>query len=154
MYTFTVINLRCDVSTTMWWMLWVILENHQTCESSWGVPARVMVFYFFFFKNNFIYRVLAVLGLHCCRGFLSSCGAQASHCHGFLWNMGSRCLRFSSMARGSIIESVGLTPRRHVGSSWTRDWTHVFCTGRRILNHWATREAPVLLLNVLLGCAC
>ena len=35
---------------------------------------------------------MAVLGLHCCmgsfssvvgQGLLSSCGAQASHCHGF-----------------------------------------------------------------------
>ena len=28
----------------------------------------------------------------------------------------------------------------HVGSSWTRDRTHVPCTGRRILNHWTNRE--------------
>ena len=27
------------------------------------------------------------------------------------------------------------------GSSWSRVWTHVFCTGRRILYHSATREA-------------
>ena len=25
-------------------------------------------------------------------------------------------------------------------SSWTRDGTHVPCTGRQILNHWTTRE--------------
>ena len=25
-------------------------------------------------------------------------------------------------------------------SSWTRDWTHVACIGRCILNHWTTRE--------------
>ena len=28
-----------------------------------------------------------------------------------------------------------------MGSSWTRDWTRVSCTGRQILYHWATREA-------------
>ena len=28
------------------------------------------------------------------------------------------------------------------GSSWPRDWTHISCTGRWILYHWATREAP------------
>ena len=28
-----------------------------------------------------------------------------------------------------------------VQSSWPRDWTHVSCIGRRILYHWATREA-------------
>ena len=27
-------------------------------------------------------------------------------------------------------------------SARTRDWTHVPCTGRWILNHWTTREAP------------
>ena len=27
------------------------------------------------------------------------------------------------------------------GSSQLRDWTHVFCIGRRVLYHWATREA-------------
>ena len=29
-----------------------------------------------------------------------------------------------------------------MGSSWIRDQTSVPCFGRRILNHWATREAP------------
>ena len=28
------------------------------------------------------------------------------------------------------------------GSSWPRDWTHIFCIGRWILYHWATREVP------------
>ena len=28
------------------------------------------------------------------------------------------------------------------GSSWPRDWTCVFCVGRWVLSHWATREAP------------
>ena len=28
-----------------------------------------------------------------------------------------------------------------MGSSQTRDWTHISCTGRWILNHWSTREA-------------
>ena len=27
-------------------------------------------------------------------------------------------------------------------SSWTRDWTHVSCIGRQILNHWTTRQVP------------
>ena len=33
----------------------------------------------------------------------------------------------------------------HVGSSWTRDWIHISCSGRRILHHWATRGAALLL---------
>ena len=31
---------------------------------------------------------------------------------------------------------------RHVESLRIRDWTHVSCTGRQMLYHWATREAP------------
>ena len=34
----------------------------------------------------------------------------------------------------------GLVARQHVGSSQTRDQTHVPCTGRWALTHWATRE--------------
>ena len=33
----------------------------------------------------------------------------------------------------------------HVGSSQTRDWTRVLCTGRQIPNHLATREVPNFL---------
>ena len=36
---------------------------------------------------------------------------------------------------------TSLVAPRHVGPSWTRDWTCVPCIGRR-LYHWATREAP------------
>ena len=53
------------------------------------------------------------------RGY-SHCGARASHCS-------------------------GLVALQHVGSSWTRARTRVPCIGRRILNHCATREAPVFL---------
>ena len=38
----------------------------------------------------------------------------------------------------------------HLGSS--RDWTHLPCTGSRILYHWATREALKCLF--LIGCKC
>ena len=34
---------------------------------------------------------------------------------------------------------VSAAPQR-VGSSWTREETHVFCVGRQILNHWTTRD--------------
>ena len=38
---------------------------------------------------------------------------------------------------------MGFAVLRHVGSSWIRDWTYVPCSGRQILYHWATREAPI-----------
>ena len=44
---------------------------------------------------------------------------------------------------------MGLLTPFHVGSSWTRDRTHVPCIGRWILNHWTTREVPSLQFFVL-----
>ena len=42
---------------------------------------------------------------------------------------------------------TGLVASRHVGSSSTRDGNHVpRIVGRRILNHWAIREVPSLIL--------
>ena len=37
---------------------------------------------------------------------------------------------------------TGLVAPWHVGSSWPREWTHVSCIGRWILNHWTAREVP------------
>ena len=42
---------------------------------------------------------------------------------------------------------MGLVALWHVESSWTRFQTHIPCNGRRILNHWTTRET---LLSVFL----
>ena len=41
---------------------------------------------------------------------------------------------------------MGLVAPQHMGSSWTRDQTHVPCVGRQILNHCATREVPLLII--------
>ena len=46
-----------------------------------------------------------------------------------------------SRAQAQYLWCMGLVVLRHVGSSWTRVWTCVLCIGRRILYHWATREA-------------
>ena len=35
---------------------------------------------------------------------------------------------------------MGLVAPQHVGSSQTRNWTHVPYAGRQILNYWTTRE--------------
>jgi len=36
--------------------------------------------------------------------------------------------------------AMGLVAQRHVGSSWTRDQTHVRCMCRQILTHCTTRK--------------
>ena len=41
-----------------------------------------------------------------------------------------------------ILELVAISFSR--GSSWPRDWTHVFCIGRRILYLWATWKAQII----------
>ena len=56
-----------------------------------------------------------------------------------------------SGAQAQWLWRMGLVAPQHVGSSWTRARTHVSCIGRRILNHWATREA---LLNITFGAGC
>ena len=46
--------------------------------------------------------------------------------------------------RLSSWQLVGLVAPQHMGSSQTRDQTHVPCITRWILNHWTTREIPWL----------
>ena len=42
---------------------------------------------------------------------------------------------------------MGLVAPRYVGSSQTRDLTHVPCVGSWILNTWTTREVPSLCIS-------
>ena len=46
-----------------------------------------------------------------------------------------------------ILEQVAISISRE--SSQSRDWTHVFCVGRQILYHWATREAIMKYYSVI-----
>ena len=83
-----------------------------------------------------------MLGLHCCVGFSpAEAGRSSSLVVGhrllaalLLQSMGSR-----KQAQPSGL--TGLGAPRHVGASQIRDRIHVSCTGRRILYHWASREA-------------
>ena len=94
-------------------------------------------------KKNSIYLFLAVLGLHCRSSFplvmatggYSSWGVQASHCCGFFC-----CGPQTLGAQASVAMTLGLSWSE--GSSQIRNRTHVFCIGRQVLNHWATRGAP------------
>ena len=75
---------------------------------------------------------LAVLGLRCCAWTFSSCSERALGCVGF----------GSSSTQAQQLCFMDLIALQHVGSSQTRDQTHVAYTGRCILNHCATREVP------------
>ena len=102
-----------------------------------------------------------MLGLHYCLGFslaVMSRGYSLVVVHGLfiavaslversLWSRGSRCTGASAVAAPGL-QSTGsgvvssLAVPRYVGSSWTRDRTHISCIGRWILYHWTTKEAP------------
>ena len=103
------------------------------CLASWHiwyyhtVPYKVPLLPYSFqmatplFSFSFSF-FLAVLGLHC--------GMQASLCR-----------TQAPEHAGSIVVAHRLScPSMWDLSSPTRDWTHVPCIGRQILNHWTTRQ--------------
>ena len=67
---------------------------------------------------------------------LQACGLQQ------LWLAGSR-------VQTQYLWHTGLVAPRHVGSSWTKARIRVPYVGRWILNHCATREAPLGLILLL-----
>ena len=111
----------------------------------------------FYKKKKKLFGCAVSLLLHrlffsCCKqGLFSDWGAWASHRNGF--SCGAQALGhegFSSSGPRALehrLSSCGTGTRssapRHLGSSWNKnkDWTHVSCISRRILYHWATREA-------------
>ena len=70
---------------------------------------------------------------------LSSCGAEASQSSSFC------CCRAPALGSwAAVVVAQGLVALHSVGSSRIRGPTCVLCSGRRIPNHWATREVPRL----------
>ena len=105
-------------------------------------------FFFFFLKVLFIYLFIylwlcwvfvSVRGLSpaVASGATLHRGAWASHYRGL-----SCCREQAPDAQAQQLWPTGPVAPRHVGSSQTRARTRVPCTGRQILNHCATREAP------------
>ena len=95
--------------------------------------------------------VQAALGLHCRSRAFSSCG------HWFhtvvvslvveekVWHMGFR----SCGTWAQQLLCMGLSASQPVGSSWTRDQTHIPYIDRRVV-HWTTREVKNQSLNLSL----
>ena len=121
--------------------------------------------FIFLLVFNCIYLCLTVLGLHYCAGFspvqrvratpqlqragfslwrllvLWSTGSRAHRLQQF-WHTGSVVVFPGSMAQALWLRCTGWVSPWHVGSSRTRDQTHVTCIGRQTLYHYTTREAP------------
>ena len=130
-------------------------------------PLPYVPYYFYKFIYLYIYFWLYQVFVAVCRLSLvaASRGYSLLWCTDFslqwlllLWSMGSRRMGFSSCgmqaqqlwltgsrAQVQQLWCMGLVAPRHVGSSQTRDQTHVPCIGRQILNHCATREVPPIL---------
>ena len=94
--------------------------------------------YFCFGLHWFFIAALGLSPVEKQVGLLLSCGAQASHCDGF-----SCCRALALWQKGSVVVSVDLIALWPVGSSWTRDLTHVPCVGRWILNHQGSPDIRI-----------
>ena len=68
---------------------------------------------------------------------------RAPHCRGV-----SCCRAQAPDVQAQQLWLMGPVAPWHVGSSQTRAGTCVPCIGRQIVNHCATREAPVLIFQV------
>ena len=79
------------------------------------------------------------------------CGTRVSHCSGFsccgaqaLGTWASVVVARGLQSAGSVVVAHGLSCSE--ATSQTRDRTCVPCIGRRILNHYATGEVPLISL--------
>ena len=112
---------------------------------------------FYVFLTKMLPFFLAALGLRCCVWAFPSCverGLLFVVVCGLLIAVASLVVEHGLQAcelqqlwlEGSRAQAqqwyMGLVALWHVGSSRTRDRTHVPCIGRWILNHWTTREVP------------
>ena len=100
----------------------------------------------------FMYVCMSVLGLHCCTQAFSSCSERGllfvAVC-GLLIAVASLVVEHGLQVHGlQQLWRTGLVALWHVGSSQTRAQTRIPCIGRRILNHCATREVPVLFFKL------
>ena len=94
-------------------------------------------------KLNFIYLLMAVLGLHCCmqvfsscsdRGLLCNCSERASHC------VGSLIAEHTLLSKVSVVVAHELCCSIACGIFQGKGSNLCPCIGRLILNHWTTKK--------------
>ena len=113
-----------------------------------------------YFLKLIIIIIIGCAGSLPCTGFLVVVNGGFSLWWLFLlWSTGFRCMgsvvaayMFSShgswaLRHGLSSQHIGSVVLWHVGSSQTRDRTHVTCNGRWILYHRATRKALFISNN-------
>ena len=128
-------------------ILSVILGTYLIVKLLWNMVSLSLVFLYLF-----VYVWLQGVSV-AERALNSSCrkwGYSPLQCTGFsvqwlllLQSTGSRACRLQQFQHtDSVVQCTGLVAPRHVGSSQTKDQTHVPYVGRLILNHQTTREVP------------
>ena len=108
----------------------------------------------FFFFNLFNFWLCWVFVAKCGLSLVVMSGATLHCCVQTSHSGGPSCCR--AQALGSWAQwlwRTGFVAPWHVGSSQTRDRTHVPCLGRWILNHWTTREVLHIFLSFVLECS-
>ena len=122
---------------------------HSHCRATINmIHSRTLFFSYFLkiFVSLFSYAGSSLL-LRLCSSWgeqvlLSGCSVLASRCVGF--SCGTRAL--GCLLAQQLWHKDSTAPR-HMGSSWTRNQTHISCIGRQILYHRTTREADLYLVD-------
>ena len=96
-------------------------------------------FFFFFFCVGSSWLQVSRLSLIVGVGLLSTCGLPTVEA----FAVERRLQGFRSCSAWAAL-LLGMWKK----SSRTRDWIHVPCTARRILNHWTTREVLSFLFQI------
>ena len=141
-----------------------VISNTQSLDVWTPFPLPVLHLCLFFFWG-------CVGSLLLRAGFLQSrragatlrCGARASHCGGFsllrstgskarrlqqLWHLGSVGVACRLQSTGSVVVANGLSCSEACGIFPDQGSNLCPCTGRRILNHCATREACICVFDI------
>ena len=124
---------------------WIVLFSFYVSCSCY-VPT---FFVHFFFK---CYLFLAVLGLRCCVGFclvVAIRGYSLAAVHGLLIAVASCCRAWGLGMLAQQLWFTGLVTLQHVEFSWTRNQTHISCTGR-FLTTGSPGKSSLQLLNIFL----
>ena len=124
-------------------------QGWNPCPRHWQVDSQALTAwdvleFAFVLLCNFIYVfTLGCVGSSLLPSFSSSFGAQASHCSGFSccgpWTLTPKGFSICgprAVEPDSVVVVRALShPAQHVGSSQTRNQTHVPSLGRWTLNH-------------------
>ena len=119
-----------------------------------GKWVKVMFIHLLESLKKIFLLFLAALDLHRCVWTLSSFGEQEllSHCGAWDFIFWQLLLLQSKISKAYKLQQLwllGLAALWHMGSQFLiKKQTHIPCTNRQILRHWATKKSPWVSLKV------